>query len=320
MNPMHFAAFDLNLLRLFNALIEEGGATRAGARLGLTQSAVSHALGRLRVALGDPLFVRGPTGLHPTPRAMELAPAIRQALELLEGVITSPRFDPAVDARAFTVATSPYVSSVLLPTVVQRILDEAPKVTLRISGLTSTLTEDIDRGRIDVVLGCFEAIPPRFQHTPLFEETGVWAVRAGHPAVASGMTAESLARIQHLVVSSADATPAGEGPSRPGLGLKRVTSWSEDYALGSADLRPKPGPISVPDAYSAIMVVAQTDMAALLPRRLAMQAAERGKVVIIEPAHTPEPTLFSAVSMGDQSPTGPVSWLLDVLKQAAADV
>lgn len=317
---MHFAAFDLNLLRLFNALIEEGGATRAGARLGLSQSAVSHALGRLRTALGDPLFVRGPAGLHPTPRALELAPAIRQALDLLEGVITAPRFDPTVDTRAFTVATSPYVSSVLLPTVVQRILAEAPNVTLRISGLAPTVAEDIDRGRLDLVLGCFEAVPPRFQLTPLFEETGVWAVRAGHPALSGEMTGEALARIQHLVVSSADATPGSEGPSKPGLGLKRITSWSEEYALGAANMRPTPGPISVPDAYSAIMVVAQTDMAALLPRRLAMQAAERGKVVIIEPAHTPEATLFGAVSAGDQSPAGPVAWLLRLLKDVAAAV
>lgn len=319
MSQMHFAAFDLNLLRLFNALIEEGGATRAGARLGLTQSAVSHALGRLRAALGDPLFVRGPSGLHPTPRALELAPAIRQALELLEGIITTPRFDPAVDARAFTVATSSYMSSVLLPTVAQRILAEAPNVTLRISALAPNLAEDIDRGRIDLVLGCFEAVPSRFQHTPLFEEAGVWAVRAGHPALDGELTPENLAKIKHLVVSSADTTN-GEGQGKAGLGLKRITSWSEDYALGAANLRPSPGPISVPDAYTAIMMVAQTDMAALLPRRLAMLAADRGKVVVIEPAHTPPPTLFGAVSAADQSPDGPIAWLLDLLKDAAAGV
>ena len=320
MSQMHFAAFDLNLLRLFNALMEEGGATRAGARLGLTQSAVSHALGRLRAALNDPLFVRGPAGLHPTPRALELAPAVRTALELLEGAIATPRFDPAVNARAFTVATSAYVSSVLLPAVVRRILDEAPNVTLRISGLAPTLAEDIDRGRVDLVLGCFEAVPSRFQHTPLFEETGVWAVRAGHPALDGELTAEKLATIKHLIVSSADTSASADGAGKTGLGLKRVTSWSEEYALGAANLRPSPGPISVPDAYTAMMMVAQTDMAALLPRRLAMQAADRGKVVIIEPAHTPEPTLFGAVSSGDQSPTGPVAWLLGLLRDVAAAV
>jgi DNA-binding transcriptional LysR family regulator len=319
MKQMHFAAFDLNLLRLFNALMEEGGATRAGARLGLTQSAVSHALGRLRTAMGDPLFVRAPSGLHPTPRALELAPAIRQALDLLEGVIAAPRFDPAVDARAFAVATSSYISSVLIPAVAQRILAEAPNVTLRISGLVPNLAEDIDRGRIDLVLGCFEAIPPRFHQTPLFEETGVWAVRAGHPALDGELTAETLAKIKHLIVSSADAT-SDEGPGKAGLGLKRITSWSDEYALGSANLRPSPGPISVPDAYTAMMMVAQTDMAALLPRRLAMLAADRGKVVVIEPAHTPPPTLFGAVSAGEQSPNGPVAWLLGLLKDAAAGV
>jgi DNA-binding transcriptional LysR family regulator len=204
--------------------------------------------------MGDPLFVRGPSGLLPTPRALELAPAIRQALELLEGVIAAPRFDPAVDARAFTVATSAYISSVLLPSVAQRILAEAPNVTLRISALAPNLAEELDRGRIDLVLGCFEVIPPRFQHTPLFEESGVWVVGAGHPALKDELTAEALARIKHLIVSSADTTN-GDGDSK-GLGLKRITSWSDEYALGAANLRPSPGPISVPDAYTAMMMVA----------------------------------------------------------------
>ena len=79
MPVIHFPALDLNLLRVFDALAEEGSVTRAGVRLGLTQSAVSHALGRLRHVLDDELFVRGPTGMRPTARALEIAPRLRQA-------------------------------------------------------------------------------------------------------------------------------------------------------------------------------------------------------------------------------------------------
>ena len=75
MNDAHFNTLDLNLLRVFQALLEEQSATRAGERLGLTQSAVSHALGRLRASLGDELFERGAAGLQATPRALEMAPA-----------------------------------------------------------------------------------------------------------------------------------------------------------------------------------------------------------------------------------------------------
>ena len=77
---VHFDALDLNLLRVFEALIEERSATRAGARLGLTQSAISHALNRLRYVLKDELFVRGPDGMQPTERAAEIAPRLRQGL------------------------------------------------------------------------------------------------------------------------------------------------------------------------------------------------------------------------------------------------
>ena len=83
MSEIHLRNLDLNLLRVFTALLEEQSATRAGARLGLTQSAVSHALGRLRAALGDELFVRGPAGLQASARALEMSQPVRAALKLL---------------------------------------------------------------------------------------------------------------------------------------------------------------------------------------------------------------------------------------------
>src|SRR3954464_8171015 len=98
-----FSHLDLNLLRIFEALIEERSATRAGARLGLTQSAVSHALNRLRYAVGDPLFVRGPAGMLPTPRATEIAPRIRAGLAQLQAALTPAGFTPAEADRRFVI-------------------------------------------------------------------------------------------------------------------------------------------------------------------------------------------------------------------------
>src|SRR5476649_1343687 len=118
MPDINFPTLDLNLLRVFDALAEEGSVTRAGARLGLTQSAVSHALGRLRYALQDPLFVRGPDGMRPTARGQEIAPRLREGLHQLQLALAPAQFVPADTNRRFTIAASGYVCTVLIPLVI----------------------------------------------------------------------------------------------------------------------------------------------------------------------------------------------------------
>lgn len=316
MNDTHFKTLDLNLLRVFDALLEEESATRAGSKLGLTQSAVSHALGRLRLSLGDELFVRGPSGLQATPRAVEMGAPVRAALKLLEAAVTVPRFDPTVDERAFHISASAYLCTVLMPGVVRRIQAAAPGVKLRIRAVEGALAEDLDHGRLDMVIGGFEHVAPRFTYTPLLAETAVWVIRADHPAADREITPQVLADIPHLVVSGGHAVEAARRGSRRELGLRRITSWSDDYALPAS--RGLDGPVTVPDASSALVMVSQTDMAALLPRRLATLAAERGSVVMIEPKRHPEPAQFGAVTRGGESQTGPVAWLLRIVAEVAA--
>lgn len=316
MNEAHFKNLDLNLLRVFDALLEEESATRAGSKLGLTQSAVSHALGRLRLSLGDELFVRGPSGLQATPRAVEMGPSVRAALKLLEAAVTIPRFDPAVAERVFRVSASAYLCSVLMPGVVRRVRAEAPNIKFRIRALEGPLAEDLDHGRLDMVIGGFEQVTPRFSYTPLFTETAVWVIRADHPAAQREVTPQILADIPYLVVSGGQEEV--RRGSRRELGLRRITSWSDDYALPAT--RGLHGPVTVPDASSALVIVSQTDMAALLPRRLATLAAERGAVAMIEPLRHPEPAQFGAVIRGGESETGPVAWLLRQVVEAATDL
>lgn len=316
MNDTHFKNLDLNLLRVFDALLEEESATRAGSKLGLTQSAVSHALGRLRLALGDELFVRGPSGLQATPRAVEMGGPVRAALKLLEAAVTVAGFDPAADERVFHVSASPYLCSVLMPGVVRRLQIEAPGVKLRIRAVAGPLAEDLDHGRLDLVIGGFEHVAPRFTYTPLLTETAVWVLRADHPAAQREITPQALAEIPYLVVSSGHEVEEARLGSRRELGLRRITSWSDDYALPAS--RGLDGPVTVPDASSALVMVSLTDMAALLPRRLATLAAERGAVVMIEPKRHPEPAQFGAVTRGGESQTGPVAWLLRIVTEVAA--
>ena len=109
----HISNLDLNLLRVFDALLQEESVSRAGVRLGLSQSAVSHALGRLREALGDELFRRGPAGMQPTARALEIGPAVHAALAQIQAALAPQTFDPAAAERPFTLIGGPYVSAVL---------------------------------------------------------------------------------------------------------------------------------------------------------------------------------------------------------------
>ncbi|HWE31338.1 MAG TPA: LysR family transcriptional regulator, partial [Polyangia bacterium] len=115
MNSVHVEAFDLNLLLAFDALWTERHVTRAARRVGLTQSAMSHALGRLRAQLADPLFVPTPLGLMPTPRAHGLAAPLAEALALLRHAVQPPELTPATLRRTFTIGSNDYGDVALLP-------------------------------------------------------------------------------------------------------------------------------------------------------------------------------------------------------------
>ena len=128
---MNVRDVDLNLLRVFDAVLHEGGVTPAAARLGLTQPAVSNALARLRKLFGDPLFVRTPAGMDATPFARELAEPVRQALALLESALAhGPGFDPATATRAFRFYMSDLGQIEFLPPLTDgRLLSRHRKVT-----------------------------------------------------------------------------------------------------------------------------------------------------------------------------------------------
>ena len=112
---MHLANLDLNLLRVFDVLLEERSVTRAGARLGLTPSAVSHALSRLRYHLGDELFQRDRQGMQPTRKALEIGPSLHAALGQLQSALTPADFEPAVSDHRFSVVAGAYACAVLMP-------------------------------------------------------------------------------------------------------------------------------------------------------------------------------------------------------------
>ncbi|MCE4568647.1 LysR family transcriptional regulator [Caballeronia sp. CLC5] len=162
-----FKQLDLNLLRVFAAVMEERSALRASRLLCTSQSAVSHALARLRDQLGDDLFLRTRRGLKPTARALELAPEIVAALAIVRTAVERQEFDPATSDRTFTLAASDALDTHGSKPAA-RVRRSAPGVSLVVKpGTRVDLGEMIDLGRIDVALGSFSEWPEHMRFDPM---------------------------------------------------------------------------------------------------------------------------------------------------------
>ncbi|MBY6200993.1 LysR family transcriptional regulator [Maritalea mobilis] len=198
--------FDLNLLIVLHVLLEERSVTRTGERLGRTQSAISNALKRLRDHFDDPLLVRTPDGLSPTPRAAELAPLVARILRDA-GTAIAPRggFDPATASAQFAIgAPDRFNLPVFLP-LLEHLGRVAPGIVINLR----TTDRDyairlIDEGEIDMAVGWFDATPPHLQRRLAFEDRFVCLCRRDHPLVAGGLhpTLDEILSYAHLVVSS----------------------------------------------------------------------------------------------------------------------
>lgn len=270
---------DLNLLRVFEALYELRSVTRAAERLGRTQSAVSHALGRLRQAIGDPLFVRHPDGLQPTALATDIAPAIRVGLEQLRVALFPASFDPATAVRRFRLTTGVYFSALLMPELIARVRAKAPTVALAVAAAGSDLLASLDNGTTDLALGAFGKVPPRLQRQVLFEEELVWIARTGSPVALDPDRLSSVPAAQRLSVAVGRPYP-GHGGFSWENGLERlvIASGQVDEPNG---IEPA-GAMSVHDSLTAMATVAATDLIAVVPRRLALKSAANHEIAILD--------------------------------------
>jgi DNA-binding transcriptional LysR family regulator len=148
--------FDLNLLRVFDAIIRERNALRAGDAVSLSPSAVSHALSRLRALLNDELFVRTVAGMEPTVRALEMAPLVCDALVTIERAVGSKQFNPGTTDRQFCIAATDYMTAVVLPHVLRAMAILAPHASVTVLPASRIdLTTQIDVGRVEPALGSF---------------------------------------------------------------------------------------------------------------------------------------------------------------------
>jgi DNA-binding transcriptional LysR family regulator len=320
MNKIHSPSMDLNLLRVFDAMADELSVARTGARLGLTPSAVSHALRRLRQTLDDPLFVRAPDGMRPTARAQEIAPRLRQGLAQLQEALNPAAFSPSETTRRFTMAASGYVCAVLMPEVAALIRAEAPGADVRVRPIREDVGEDLMSGRIDLAIGGFGHAANRFERELLFTETAVWALRAGHPLAASErLTVETLGRIPQVLTAVAE-DQAVDGRISEG-GLERWVIWDDRGALDealTASGQVRQIGLIVPDATSALSVVSRTDMIALVPRRLGCALARPFGLKLFDPPYPSRTGAVEALWRRDLGDSPAIDWLRGRLREASA--
>lgn len=198
--------FDLNLLTILHVVLEERSVTRTGARLGRTQSAISNALKRLRDHFDDPLVVRTPGGLSPTPRAAELAPIIARIVQDADLAIAPlQKFFPAKAQANFAIgAPDRFNLPVLLP-----LLEHLGRVAPGMIMTVRTTDQDyaislIDDGQIDIAIGWFDTTPPHLERRLTFEDHFVCLYRQDHPLAdrSAHLSLDDILRYSHLVVSS----------------------------------------------------------------------------------------------------------------------
>jgi len=311
-------SLDLNLLRVFDALFEERNVTRAAHRLGLTQSAVSHALNRLRFSLSDELFVRGPSGMRATPRAAEIGPRIREGLLQLGAALAPDVFTPAETERVFSIAAGAYTCTILLPEVIAAVRRQAPGAEVQIRGAGLGLAEELDAGRADVAIGSFTAIPDRFDSHLLFRERMVWVMRADHPLARGPLGDDQLATCAHVVLSMGEDGHVVDGAIADS-GLERRVIWDDDGLIRRAALerghRPPPT-YYAPDPHSALALVGASDLIGLLPSRLARACEIPHALKLFEPS-TPTRTSDIFMLWRKQHDAAALVWLRSLIAQAS---
>ena len=205
MKESNLRALDTTALLVFHALADEGSVGRTAQRLGMTQSAVSHALNRLRGIWNDPLFVRSGGRMEPTQKALALAPGIAAALNELETLLRQEReFDPATDRRRFVIGMSDYAASVFLPALIDHCSDNMDRITFLVRHTSRATGFDmLDRGEVECLVGSFPAAPKRMHQRTLFHDRFVCAVGAVNPIASEALTLERYLSARHVHVSLA---------------------------------------------------------------------------------------------------------------------
>ncbi|HEY4353775.1 MAG TPA: LysR substrate-binding domain-containing protein [Paraburkholderia sp.] len=279
---MNLARIDLNLLRVFDAVFEDRNLLLAGKRLSLSQSAISHALGRLRDVLEDDLFVRTAKGMEPTARALAMAAPIRNALQQIQTALGDEPFAPGSARREFVVAANDYITMLLLGRLSRRLSTQAPLVDLVIRPSTRLdLAGQIDLGRIDVAIGIFSDVPSRFESMLVWKQTEVLVMRRDHSIGERALTHDDMLTYPLLAVSLGGQEEGAVSGFIVERGLARQSEMFDRQALEDAFAGSPGAPrvrVSVAHSLAIPALLRDSDMMALVPSPLGREFERDGEL------------------------------------------
>jgi len=259
------AGIDLNLLLVLRALLRERHVTRAAARVGLSQSATSHALSRLRELHGDPLLVRSGRTLTLTPRAARLLPALERAFGELESALSDePEFDPSTTRRTFRIGMSDYLQALVMGPLLRQLATRAPGVDLSVV-VFPNFSELVDAGTVDLALTVSGQESRNSSTEPLFSEDFVCMVRRDHPQIKKQLSLEKYLAQRHVVIAPSGTSGSMVDTALAQLGRERRIA------------------LRVTNFLIVPVVVCETDFVNTMPTRLARQLAKTYPLRLVPP-------------------------------------
>jgi DNA-binding transcriptional LysR family regulator len=297
---MNFATFDLNLLRVLDALFREGSTVKAGERLAMSQSAVSGALSRLRHGLGDPLFVRQGNRLVVTDYAAALKSPVREELERLETMLARPNsFDPKTATGTFRIAASDFFAELLMPPLGDLLHRSAPGLRAQLVDLVPhDYVASLERRNADIALIPDAELPDWVNRIPLFHSPFHVIARAANPGIAGltlgqTMPMDTFCDLHHVLFS-----PEGNLTSLGDAALERVGKQRQVA-------------MTVPVFSGVCRAVSESDLIALVPAQLAAKVVGDFKLIVFEPPMQIDLALIIGIWHKSSDKTPLAVWMRD---------
>jgi DNA-binding transcriptional LysR family regulator len=254
----NLSRLDLNLLVAFDALLTERSVTRAAARLGLGQSAMSHNLGRLRTLFGDELLTRSADGMRPTPRALALADPVRVTLAQIQAaVLQREAFDPSTAERTFRVGLADSIEVALIPGLLARLRKIAPSVSLRLRSINRlSILEELDTGKLDLGIGVFDLGQIHHKRRALYSDSFLCLFNPAQLDFTAPISLDDYLSVPHILTSLTDDAHGAVDEALAKHKLKRTIALTT------------PGFLAVP------FVVRRAPVITTMPSRLARYFAD----------------------------------------------
>ncbi|PVZ70474.1 LysR family transcriptional regulator [Pelagibaculum spongiae] len=297
MHPL--ATTDLNLLVALQALLKTHNVTKAAVELGITQSAMSRTLQRLRATFNDPLFVRTREGLKPTARAEALVGELGQTLDSVGQLLASPTFDPSTARGSFRVLTNDFGSQVFMPNIMSELSREAPGMNFEIVSRRSDMMDQLQQGQVDLILATLDQqIPAEIYARTLGEDRFVCVMRYNHPLASKKLTLNEYCDARHILITTGNDRRGHIDLQLAKQGLKRNIV------------------LRLPHFTAAPSIAANSDLIVTMPRGLALRQAQTLGLKLVEPPVNHEPFAYHLVWHSRQHHNPAHKWLRDLMSNS----